>query len=103
MHRNSIYFCFHAKDPSQGMVKGKIMDRVATVEESSVDVKKVGVRRIPAEARARKSMRRRCRLVFCGLNQSCHLEIGFRIVVSGYRYVGMSIIPDRRSNQGTIL
>ena len=53
-----------AEDMLHRMVKGKIVDWIAAVEQSSVDIKEVGAGCVPAEARANKGIGRDCRLLF---------------------------------------
>ena len=77
MHRNAIYFCIHSKDLAQGVMEGKVVDRIAAVEQSSVYVKEVGVGCFPMEAGAGKGTRRGCRMIW-RLDQSCHLGLDSR-------------------------
>ena len=78
MHWNAIYFCVHSKDLAQGVMKGKVVDRISAVEQSSVYVKKVGVGCFPMKARADEGTRRGCRMIWRRLDQSCHLGLDSR-------------------------
>jgi len=66
MHGNAIYFYLTAKDLAHSMMEGKVMYGIATVEQSAVNIKEIGIRRIPAEARAHVSLGRGSRLVVTG-------------------------------------
>src|SRR5215470_15647139 len=78
MHGNAIYFCFHSKDVAEGMMEGKVMDRISTVKHSSINIKEVGIGRVPAEAGANKGPGWDLGLIFGIWNQSCHLELDSR-------------------------
>src|SRR5215471_11243487 len=78
MHRNTIYFSFHAKHIAESMMKGKIMDRVAAVQQGPINIKKVGIRRVPTEAGANKGPGQGLGLISGIWNQSCHLELDSR-------------------------
>jgi len=52
MHRYAIYFYVTTKNLQHGMVESKIMDSIAAIEKSAINIEEIGVSRIPAKAGA---------------------------------------------------